>query len=426
MGLFALCAFSSAPDSARAQAPAQANLAEIHFSGLSRYPVQQVIAASQLKPGTAVTAAEMQAASDRLAKLGVFDRVSYNYTTRGNDLSLEFQVVETRNRILPCAFDNFVWFSTDEIDRTLRARVPLYSGSVPEGGTLPQQVADTLQAMLRANGVNGSVSSLPTLDTKTGQYVNFSYRVSGVSIPVRVLHFPGASAISESELESAAKDLINKDYSATDAQYVASLTLLPIYRRRGYLNARFDSPQAAIAGTKGAEFDISVTLPVNEGVQFSWNGSSWSGNHTFSSDQLTGMLSMKPREVANQDKISAGLKAVLTAYSRQGYIDATMKTSASLDAGSRLVAYDSALDEGIQYKMGQLHITGLPDKTAAELLKKWPIKPGQAFDGTYADEFLMKVVYPKIAQPGKAPPVAEEQLRREKENGTVDLTLAFR
>jgi outer membrane protein assembly factor BamA len=135
---------------------------------------------------------------------------------------------------------------------------------------------------------------------------------------------------------------------------------------------------------------------------------------------------MKPHEVANQEKINAGLQAVLAAYSKQGFIDAAIRPAVSLDSDTRLVAYDAAIDEGIQYKMGELHITGLADKTAGDLLKKWPIKPGQLFDGTVPDEFVKKVAAPKIAQPGKAPPVVETQLKRDKENAKVDVTLAFR
>jgi outer membrane protein assembly factor BamA len=405
-----------------AQAPAQMSLTAIHFTGLERYTAQQATLASRLQAGSTVSIAQLQAASDRLAQTGAFDKVSFEYTTHGSEIAVDFQLTETKS-VVPCFFENFVWFSTDELDRTLRARVPLYDGTIPQRGTTTREAADALQAMLHANGINGTVDGLPTVaGTKL---VNYAYRVSGVELPVRSIHIPGASSISEAELVGAAKDLMDKDYSATDADYVASLTLLAIYHRRGYLQARFAPPQPTVAATKGSEYDIALTLPVTEGVQFSWNRAAWSGNQKLSADQLTAILGMKPSEVANQDKINAGLKAILTAYSKQGYIDAAMKTNATLDPGARLVAYDSALDEGIQYKMGQLHITGPSDKTVAELLKKWPIKPGEIFDATYPAEFLQKVAIPKISQPGKAPTV-EEHLQRDKENATVDLTLAFR
>lgn len=403
----------------------QSTLTVIKFVGLDRYSEQQATLASQLTAGAPVTIAQIQSASDRLAQSGAFDKISFRYTTRGTELSVEFEVTETKNR-LPCAFDNFVWFSTDQLDRTLRTRVPLYDGTVPERGNASHEVADALHALLQLNGIAGTVDGLPTL--KDGKYANFAYRVSGVSLPVRSIHIPGAAAVSEAELVSAAKELIDKDYSETDAEYVASLTLLAIYRRHGYLQAHFGHPQASIAGDShtGASFDVSVVMPISEGVQYSWDHAAWAGNHTFSADELTGLLAMKPHEVANQDKIDSGLKAVRTAYSKRGYIDTAVRPQVSLDESTRLVSYNNAIDEGIQYKMGQLHITGLADRTSADLLKKWQIKPGQIFDATYVEDFLKKTAFPKIIESGKPPGSAESKIERDRENATVDLTLAFR
>jgi hypothetical protein len=76
--------------------------------------------------------------------------------------------------------------------------------------------------------------------------------------------------------------------------------------------------------------------------------------------------------------------------------------------------------------MGQPPISGLADKTTARLLKIWPIRSGQLFDGAYPEEFLEKTIRPRIAEPGNAPPGVQEPLGRDKENATVDVSLAFR
>lgn len=408
---------------ASAQTPEPMTLTAIHFRGLQRYTALQATQESQLSTGSSVTLAQIQAATDRLAQSGAFDKVTYDYTTSTSGITVNFQLTETRSP-LPCSFINFVWFSNDEINRTLRARVPFYDVAIPQRGTTLRETTEALQIMLRSNGVNGTVEAVPTVSGP--KVIGYAFRVNGVTLPVRTMHFPGASGISEPELAGAAKFLMDNDYSAADAQLVVSSTLLPLYHRHGYLQAEFGAPQAAVAGTKGAEYDIALTLPVTEGAQFSWDRSGWTGNRAFSGDRLIELLGMKKHETANQDKINAGLQAILAAYSKQGFIDAAIKPTISLDNATRMVAYDATIDEGIQYKMGELHFTGLADKAAGELLKKWPIKAGQPFDGTYPDEFVKKVVIPKIAQPGKPLPAAEEQLKRDKENAKVDVTLAFR
>jgi outer membrane protein assembly factor BamA len=424
-GPLAFCfAFLCIALSCRAQQTAY-TLSGIKFVGLDHYSEQQAEFASQLKVGAPATLSQIQAASDRLAQSGAFDKISYRYTTRGSELAVEFQITETKNR-LTAVFDNFVWFSADEIDRVLRTRVPLYDGTVPERGTTSYEVSDALRQMLQANGISGTVDGLPTL--KNGKYTDFAYRVSGVGMPVKAIQIPGASAVPETELVAAAKELIGKDYSGTDAEYVEELTLLAIYHRRGYLQARFDRPQASVIGNvhSGASFDIALTMPVNEGAQFSWDHGAWSGNQTFSTDELNGFLAMKPHEIANQDKINAGLRAVANALSKRGFIDALVQSQVSLDESTRMVAYQTAIDEGIQYKMGQLHITGLADKISADLIKKWQIKPGQIYDGTYLEEFMKKVVAQKLADSGKSMGTVDEKIDRDKQNATVDLILVFR
>jgi outer membrane protein assembly factor BamA len=405
----------------------QTVLTSLKFMGLDRYSEQRVVLASLLKVGDPVSVAQVQSASDRLAQSGAFDKISFRYATRGAELSVEFQVTETKDR-LPCVFDNFVWFTNDQLDQTLRARVPLYDGTVPERGTTTHDVSDALQAMLRSNGINGTVDGLPTTISGSDKVVNFAYRVDGVSMPVRSIHIPGASAIPEAELVAAAKELIDKDYSATDAGLVSASTLVAIYHRHGYLQAHFDPARAAVVADKhtGAAYDIALTIPVDEGLQFFWDHASWTGNQKLSTDDLNGLLAMKPHEVANEDKINLGLKAISTAYSKQGYIDAVVLPRVSLDPSARLASYDNTVDEGIQYKMGLLHITGLADKTAADLLKKWQIKPGEIYDATYADDFLKKTAFPKIMESGRPPASYELKLQRDKGSATVDLTLAFR
>jgi outer membrane protein assembly factor BamA len=268
--LLALLAGLSLTPWTSAQTPEQMTLAAVHFSGLQRYSPQQATQASQLNTGSTVTPAQIQAASDRLAQAGAFDKVAYQYTTSGSEITVEFQLVETSS-LLPCSFVNFVWFSSDDLDRTLRARVPLYDGMIPQRGTTLRDAGDALQAMLRSNGISGSVEAVPTVSGS--KVVGYAFRVNGVTVPVRNMRFPGASGIPDSELAGAAKFLMDSDYSAADVQLVESSTLLPMYRRRGYLQARFGAPQAAVATTKGSEYDIALTLPVTEGLQFSWDHS---------------------------------------------------------------------------------------------------------------------------------------------------------
>ncbi len=408
------------------RAQAQSQLTAIKFTGLDHYSEQQASLGSGLKIGAPIDVAQLQSASDRLSQSGAFDSISFRYVSRGSEWSVEFQVTETKRR-LTCVFDNFVWFSQEQLDRTLRARIPFYDGTVPERGTTVHETIDALQAMLQSNGINGTVDDLPTSEEVGKPVTEFTFRVNGVSMPVRSLHIPGAAGVPEAELVSAASEMMAKDYSATDTENLTRLTLLPIYHRHGYLQARFDPQQASVTGNirSGPSIDVAVVLPVNEGSQYSWAGARWTGNRHFSGDDLNGFLAMKLQEIANQDKIDAGLKAVSNSYTRQGYIDTALHATITLSGDTRLVTYDIAVDEGIQYRMGQLHISGQTDRIIADLTKKWQLHPGQIYDGTYVGEFMKKVAAPKLAEAGAKSIRYGIVLQRDTQNATVDVTIAF-
>ncbi len=129
--------------SVQAQAPAanstpSSSIASIKITGAQKFPADQVVAASGLKIGDVVTAAQIQDATNRLSALGIFSSVSYRYTAKGAAINLEFQVQEAA--AYPISFDNFPWFTSAEIGEAIRAQVGLFTGEAPEGGTIIDQM----------------------------------------------------------------------------------------------------------------------------------------------------------------------------------------------------------------------------------------------------------------------------------------------
>src|SRR5208337_2270817 len=95
-----------------------ATLKEIHTDGLKKLTEAQAISLSGLATGAQVGRKELQDAADALVKSGLFAKVTYNYTTHNDDLTLTFHLDEnprlpvsttisrglrTRNSTTPCA-----------------------------------------------------------------------------------------------------------------------------------------------------------------------------------------------------------------------------------------------------------------------------------------------------------------------------------
>src|ERR1700745_279399 len=162
--VFGLLSALSYPPPALTQStiPQSYRLATMKFAGLNRFNETQASKATGLQTRDSVTPATLGAAVDKLAESGAFENVSFRYSTNGNSLNVEFQVVEI-SKLFPCVFDNFVWFSDAELDKALRNRVSFYAGGVPESGDTSEEVRTALRDMVRANGITGDVAVIPSI-----------------------------------------------------------------------------------------------------------------------------------------------------------------------------------------------------------------------------------------------------------------------
>jgi outer membrane protein assembly factor BamA len=403
-------------------------LAALKFTGLKLYNEAQLEKASGLQTGNSVTQAQLAAAVEKLSQSGAFQNVSFRYSTNGNSLNVEFEVTEV-SRLLPCVFDNFIWFSDAELDKTLRTRVPLYAGGVPESGTTTEEVRVALHDSIQAAGISGDVSVIPSI-AGLGQPVSaFVYSVTGVSMPIQSVRFTGNAAISAESLQAASSRIMGRDYSSSFVSGFAGAGLVPLYRKQGYLRARFQAPEgrAVQTGEKGKETvqAVAVTLSVAEGPEFYWEKAEWTGNRIFTAEELDRLLGMKPKEVANQEKIDAGLTAVKRAYDTRGFIEAAVQPKEILDDSARLTTYNVKVDEGAQFHLGAVHFEGLPEFASNELLKSWQLKPGDVFDATYPNTFVSQILPGKMKQLGIEKARVTLNSKPEKQKASVDLYIVF-
>jgi outer membrane protein assembly factor BamA len=398
------------------------HLAAIKFTGLNRFTDAQVSRVTGLRIGEGITQAQLGAAADRLATSGAFDHVTFRYSADKGQLTVEFQLTETPH-MLPCRFDNFVWFSDPQLDQALRARVPLYAGVIPETGATLDQVRAALREMIRANGIPGDVDSIPFAEGMRQGISGFLFSVRNISLPIRTVDFPGAAAVSTGDLASASAQLIGRDFSISGVAAFASGGLVPLYHEHGYLRAKFDRPAGRILtkSSDGMTQEIGVTLPVSEGPEYYWDKAEWSGNRQFSTAELDHLLGMSPKEIANEQKIEAGLQSIKRAYDKRGFIDSTVHSEVILDDSARLTTCNVSVLEGIQYHFSQVHFDGLTNQVAQALVRKWQLKPGDIFDITYASDFMKNIAPPTLKDFGILKTSFQITPHRDTQKASVDL-----
>jgi outer membrane protein assembly factor BamA len=412
---------------ALAQQPGR-TVAKIEVEGLERLSAAEVIATSGLQTGVPLSIKELDIAGQKLFDSGLFKKVAYRTTSKGNQVKVIFQVEEIKGGDSPVVFDNFIWFTNDELTVAIRREVPSFTGMAADAGHMTDDIKRALQNLLAEHHLSGTVEYFPELVGTKQEHV---FSVSGVPIPICDLHFPGAKNVSEEKLVIKSRQLTEADYSQKGAIAYTTFILFPIYREVGNLQAKFGTPSAKLNRSSNCK-GVELTIPVEEGPIFLWDKANWSGNEALGPNELDEALGMKSGEVANGVKIDKGLHEVGVRYGNSGHLDVELKAEPEFDNATSRVSYDVAVKEGPQYRMGKLSFKGLSEADTRSLEQKWKLKSGDVFDSSYISRFIhidaraemQKLLAARLSMPGQTEIASEVTPNRE--TLTADVTITFK
>jgi len=411
---------------ALAQAPGR-TIARIEVEGLQRLSAEEVILTSGLKVGAPVSVASLDAAWQKLVDSGLFSKVAYSTTSKGNQVTVIFKLVESKGGSAPIVYDNFVWFTNDELVAAIRHDLPAFNGSAPNGGTMTDQIRQALQNLLKERQFGGTVEYMPS---DTGEHI---FSVTGVRIPVCKLHFPGATNLSEETLEKHSRQLTEENYSFQGTVGFSKYTLFPLYREAGQWHAKFGTPIVKVINSPECMGGLDLSIPVDEGPIYMWDKAEWTGNQVLTAIQLDATLAMKEGQLANGAKFDKGLHDLTKRYGLTGYLDVTFDTKPEFDDTARRLIAKIVVNEGPQYRMGQLTIKGLAETEVASIEQHWKLKRGDVFDMSYPDQFLntdgredMQRIAAAARAQGKRPPPISFDIKSNRQSVTVDVTMEIK
>jgi outer membrane protein assembly factor BamA len=416
--LIGAVAFSAPP------AHAQAILTEIHASGSQNYTEGQIVALSRLQVGDMITRDDVQAVANYLAQLGVFSQV--NWATRDADTVLEFQVQDAP--VVPLWFDNFPWFSEEELLESVKLAVPAFNGLAPHSGLLLNDIAGALTLLLQTNKVEATVEH--TLLAKPGSDDQVMlFRAIGPKLTIASLAYTDALAQNSQKLEERKLDVVGKPYSRFDIEMFISEQIRPLYLQNGHLRAAFGHPEPRFTGNPDLPLpsEVSVTLPIDAGPAYKLKEVTWSGNTVIALGPLRDLVTAKPGDLVDGLAFTAIWQRAEREYARHGYVDSKINPNPEYDDAESTVSYNVQIDEGPQYRMGKLIVTGLSLDGERSLRAVWKLKPNDVYDGAYVDDILVKLEKPTPEVFGRLP-VHYSQLGHLIEHGeanTIDVLVDF-
>ena len=266
--------------------------------------------------------------------------------------------------------------------------------------------------------------------TETGHL----YQVGDVPLNICTLHFPGAQNMPEEKLIQATRSSMDPKYSRQSALTFPKYGLFLIYREVGHLRATFGPPIAKPDTNPGCEGGVDLTIPVNEGLVYSWAKAEWSGNQLLPAKDLDDALGMKTGEVANGKKFDKGIWEVDALYGTHGHIDAQFHVrspNSMTPHARRPIKLWSPKVRNIEW--APLSLRESQPSDAAALKDKWKLKSGEIYDKSYSDRFfredaavMLSRIYQERNLTQKASSPVDVRANKNRQTLTVNLVIEIK
>ena len=362
------------------------NLARIVVTGSQRYREDDVVRATGLAVSTQVTADDLQNAANRLGNSGAFASVQFLFkpVVGGKGVEADFQVTDAE-KYLPAVFENFVWFSDQELQAAVHQAVPLFKGELPSSGSMADDVSVVLAKFLASKGLPSEISYIMSANFG-GPPTAYKFKVAGANLKIRDVVLTNATHLAPEQLAKAVEPLKGTEYLRSDVAVVLEKNLSPIYQQRGYLKFAINDIKPKVDDKS----QVTIETTLSEGEQYRLGGVSWSGNTLISSDELAKRITLKPGSPVDALQLDRDLSQVRKLYGKFGREAVIIKPVPAFVNDT--VNYAFQVTEGDLYHMGKLEIQGVESEQAHKLEQVWKLAEGAPYDATYVHEFIANTV----------------------------------
>ena len=160
-----------------------------------------------------------------------------------------------------------------------------------------------------------------------------------------------------------------------------------MFQNKGYYNAQV-SAEFIPTPARHSKNTVVVMLRVTPGRRYRVATISWQGVSVFPKYQLEKLIPLKSGDVFNRTMFAKGLEAARNLYLSQGYINFTYVPTPQVDDEAETVAFVIDVDEGGQFRFGELEVEGMQEKHRQILLSAWKDLHGSTYSPESADRFF--------------------------------------
>ena len=381
--------FSASAAFALTPAFAQYTAGSVTFAGAPSSEHEALLATAELRPGKSFSAAELQAAAQRLIDTGDFDDVGVTLDGPMKSVGVQFTLkpIAPPSR-LEVSFDNLFWFTPEELSAGIHAKVPLYASTLPESGNLVDAVQSAIETMLRERGITAKLAHETIEPSPDRQARVIAYRVVEPRIVVNKVQLSGVSPAFAPQVREQAGKVTGSRFSDGLESRNTDERLLAPYLDGGYVLAHLAgrklTPEAAAPNKIG--LDLSGT--VVPGGLLHVGTLTWAGSPELSAAAFAAAAPLHTGSLASITELSKTIDLLVAPYRKQGYADVLVDASSQVDEAAGTISYVFSVTPGEQYRIRSVTPMNLTPTQQADFDHAWKMQPGDLFNPDYIAHFL--------------------------------------
>ena len=336
----------------------------------------ELLRISGLQQGVPLSKADIEGALQKLGDTGIFSNLSYTVS----DAVLTIRLTPAGGgQALPVRFANFVWWQPDELLKTLEARIPLFTGTLPLQGNQTGEVEDALVALLTGKGIpDARITAMPSQTSGTIDGVILS--ITSPEIVVGETHFTGSVPAVDAKLNAINREIVDRDFDRQDYTNTIRNSVQEIFQDAGYLDVTNEPPVFAPPRKDLGRFAVDADVTIHPRDLYRVGAINVRSESPLTESALRTVLTLKSGDPASASDLRVAASTLARVYSDQAFLDA--KASAAIDRvlSNHTVNYTFTFSPGTQYRLAAIDTSALPLDLQREFAASWHLAPGALTD----------------------------------------------
>lgn len=380
------------PVSAVASAPAT-NLVikNIEVIGNRKIEKDAILTKITSKVGDAYSTQSVRADVEALFKLGFFNDIEVSRNLAGQDVTLQYKVLE-KPSIVEIAYEgNSEVKSEDIADATgIKAYQLLNMSKVKEA-------VEKVQKLYEDKGFFLAKVDADVQPVKADETVRLVFKVrESDKVKVKKITFLGNKHLPDGQLKSKMLTQEGGFFSGLSGsgQYKQEMfdrdvqILRFLYWNQGYVQAKVDRPQVTVTPDKK---NIYISIRVEEGDQYEVGDVDFAGDILFPKEELIEAITIDNNGVFAYDVLQKDISELTAKYGDLGYAYANVIPRTAFNAKDRKVNLIFEFDKGSKVYFGKISMVGNSKTRDKVIRRELKIHEGELYNETRRRQSLENI-----------------------------------